>query len=292
MNKKYILFLPILLLTLSSCGSQWSWWEKSNINITKGILLADARNALESSSKRYDKATSAKIGYTRETYLKNYLGDFATEWDSNVNISSSAETNKYDNEAIVSKSAYTEEISYANAKQYANTSENRYTVGDVNKNINIKSFVNYGYNDIEGKEYIISYTTDEAYKSAMSVGSTLSVDKINWLHATYGMADNGSIIIEETNVEQSSIAVTMTGQDKIVTTKNTYRKYRFAEGLEGDLTVWTMDYSYEKIEVKVANDVFNEPMEKPFLLEKSERVTTYGFSSNGIYDVSQIPSIE
>lgn len=280
-----------MLLTLTSCGEQWSWWEKSNVNITKGVLVDDAKNALESSSKRFNKASVSKTGYSKETFLKNYLGDFATEWDSNVKISSSAEYKKYNNEMIVGDSAYTEEVNYPNAKQYSNKSVDSYTSGQQNKDINIKTFTNLGYGDIEGKEIIIAYTTDEAYVANMSIGSTLSVDKINWAHASYGMTDNDSIIIEETNVEQGSISVTMTGQEKIVTTKNTYKKYRFAKGLENDTTVWTMDYSYEKIEVKIANDVFNEPMKAPFLLEKSERSTTYGFEDNGTFDSSKIPSI-
>ncbi|MFA5283766.1 MAG: hypothetical protein WC366_04615 [Bacilli bacterium] len=139
---------------------------------------------------------------------------------------------------------------------------------------------------------MISYTNEDTYKKSLSIGSTIGLDKINWFHATYGMADNGSIIIEETYVEQGSISVTMTGQSNIVTTKNTYNKYRFVEGEENGLSVWTMDYIYEKVELKVANDVFNVALTSPFLLEKSERVTTYGFVSNGIYDTSNVPVIE
>lgn len=291
MNKKSLIILPIILLSLTSCGSEWSWWEKSNVNITKGILLSDAKSALESSSKRFDKATSAETKYSKETFLKNYLGEFATEWDSNVNISTSSKNKKYNGEIIVKNYANTQEINYPNAKQYANKTEDTYMIGQTNKDINVKTFTYLGYGKQEGKEIIISYTSDDAYKLNMSLGSVLSVDKINWLHASYGMTHNDSIIIEETNVEQSSISITMTGQDNVVTTKNTYRKYRFAKGLEGETTVWTMDYSYEKIEVKIANDVFNEPMKSPFLLERSESSTTYNFDDNGVFDISKIPTI-
>lgn len=288
-----LILLPLLTVSLASCGEvKWSWWETANVDITKGILLSDAQSAIISSSTRYDRALSKKVGFISNSYLKNYLGQFATEWDKNVSISNVVMSSKYDNDVLIINNTFTKEELYPNAKQYANTTTDTYYVAYENKDIDVKTFVDNGYGEKTGSERLITYTDDDAYKKSLSIGSTIGLDKINWFHATYGMADNGSIIIEETYVEQGSISVTMTGQSNIVTTRNTYNKYRFVEGEENGLPVWTMDYIYEKVELKVANDVFNVALSSPFLLEKSERVTTYVFASNGIYDTSNVPVIE
>ncbi len=292
-NKKILIALPLLVVSLASCSeTKWSWWETQNIDITKGILLKDAQDAITSSSMRFDKATSKKDGYSYNTYLKNYLGQFATEWDKNVNVSNVITSKKYDNNVVIVNNAYTREDLYPNARQYVNSNIDTYSVGLSNNDIDVKTFTDNGYGEKIGSEKVIIYTNANTFKSNLSIGSTMDVSKINWFHATYGMADNGSIIVEETYVEQSSISVYMTGQSNIVTTKNTYKKYRFAKGEENGLVVWTMDYAYEKMEIKIANDVFNVAMSSPFLLEKSERVITFGFASNGTYDTSLVPVIE
>ena len=53
-----------------------------------------------------------------------------------------------------------------------------------------------------------------------------------------------------------------------------------------------MKRNYTKVEKLIGSNIFDEPLNEPFLLEKSESSYTYEIKDNADYDTSTIPDVE
>ena len=293
--KKTLKFIPLLILPvlLSGCDISWAWWDEDKISIDKYIALSDASKALDDSSKNYTLITSSSIKYSKKTYYKDYLGKFSTETDSNIVESSSVASIKYDNNIIVTSTVTDSEEKFLNAKGVKSYKSDVYSLIDSDKNITIKSFIDYGYGEKTYSESTTLYTNDSKFEKDTSLGSNISSTNIDWNKATYGFSKKNEIIIETMAMVNGSYTVKFNNQTLKTFVTNTYNLYRLKPITDKDNNqTYILDYSYTKIEKLVGSNIFDEPLNEPYLLEKEETTKTYNISTNGEFDLSKIPAVE
>lgn len=290
MKKKLIAINLLLTIPLlSSCNTDWAWWEDKNISIDKYISLSDAQKALDDSSANYQLATIKKEKYSKKTYYKEYLGKFSTETDSDINSSSTSETKKYTNRVVIKELDSSYEESFLNAKSIKNVDQEIYTYADGSV-ITTKNVVDYGYGEKTMSESKKSYTSDEALLKDLAIGSTLASVSVDWNKATYGFSKNNEVIVETMSMTTGSYKVKFNNKTLENFVTNTYNLYRLKPIQEGENTIYMMDYSYSKIEKLIGSSIFDEPLSEPYLLEKEETTITYESKDNGDYDIASIPT--
>lgn len=285
------IFLASILLT-SCSNSQWSWWDSGNVSIDKFISQNDAMDALESSSKNYALATKSNYRYSYNTFYKDYLGKFSTETDSNVTSSISTEIKKFTNNVTYSHSLNDREEAFLNAKSVSSITTDIYLVAQPDMSILKRTLNDYGYGEKVCNDSSIAYGSDEIFKRNLSIGSTLSASDINWTSATFGFSKNNDVVIETMSTTTGTYTVKFNDLQLKTFITNSYTLYRLKPiVVEGEKTEYMMDYSYRKIERWIGSSIFDEPLNEPFLLEKSEAITEYSTTEFGAYDLNHLPSV-
>lgn len=293
MNKK-IKLLPLLIcfMPLSSCSLDFAWWEDNNIKIEKNITLTDAQKNVDKTSKTASLINSYSYKYTKKSYYKEYLGKFATETDSDQNMSCSQTMIKYDNNIIVDNMLIQGEESFLNAKSVNYFSSDIYSlINEEDNTIIKKSFSNNGYGEVAYQEISNTYTNNEKFKNAITIGTYISSSSINWDKATYGFSKKDDVIIETMEMQSSTYYVKFNAKTLSNFVTNKYKLYRLKPiDNEGEQT-YIVDYVYEKIEKLIGSSIFDEPLNEPFLLEKEETTKTYNITKNGTFDLTKIPEV-
>lgn len=289
-----ILSTPILL---TSCGEKkWSWWEDTNVEIVKYISLSDAQTAVDSSSLNYKFPTVRTYKQTNKSYYKEYLGKFSTETDSDINSSVIETTSIYNNNVIVSSYVANREEAFLNAKSVSTRNIDTYLLLGDNKSITKKTITDYGYGKKIGSIDTIGYTDDDTYLRNTTLGDRMNSSSISWGdrdRVTYGFSKSDDVLVETMSTEAGSYTVKFNNKSLSTFVTNTYCLYRFkpidknAENIE-----YYLDYKYTKVEKLIGSNIFDEPLNEPFLLEKSESSYTYEIKDNADYDTSTIPDVE
>lgn len=293
MKKTKFLTLLAMPILLASCQSKWAWWEDDTNAISRFIKMNDASLAIDSSAKNAHLPTIKEEQSTYNTYYKDYLGKFSTETDSNISQTVKTSTKRYNNDYVVSNSISDRQESFLNAKSVQNVKVDTYLMPQSDKSIIQRTITDYGYGDKVGSEATIPYISDVYYLESISIGSTRSSTNITWDLATYGFSKNDEVIIETMATSKSTYTVKFNNKTLSSFVTNTYRQYRLSpvEVTESG-TTYVMTYSYLKIETIIGSDIFDEPLEEPFLLEKTVSITEWKQADNGDYDPTTIPTVK
>ncbi len=298
MKKKVLLLLVSSVATLlASCGDKkWSWWEDTNVEIVKYISKDDARAAVDSSSLNYQLATIRTYKQTNKSYYKEYLGKFSTETDSDINSSIIEVASIYNNNVIVTNLTSNREEAFLNAKSVSTRKIDTYLLLEENKSIVKKTIDDYGYGKKIGSEEVIPFSDDDTYAKNTHLGDRMNSSIISWGDTngvTYGFSKNDDVLVETMSTEAGSYTVKFNNKSLSTFVTNTYTLYRFkaidktAENIE-----YYLDYKYQKVEKLIGSNIFDEPLDEPFLLEKSESSYTYEIKDNLDYDLTTIPDLE
>lgn len=293
MKKTKFLTLLVIPVLLGSCQTKWAWWEDDTNAISKYIKMTDASNAIDSSAKNAHLPTIKEEQSTYNTYYKDYLGKFSTETDSNISQTIKVSTKRYTNDYVVTNQVSDREENFLNAKSVSSIKTDTYLMPQSDKSIIQRTITDYGYGDKIGSEAVIPYISDIYYTEALSIGSTRASTNITWDLATYGFSKNNEVIIETMATSKATYTVKFNNKTLSSFVTNTYRQYRLSpvEVTETG-TTYVMTYSYLKMETIIGSDIFDEPLEEPFLLERMITVTEYKMEDNGAYDPSVIPTVE
>ncbi len=289
---KSLILLPLLPFLASCDESYWSWWEDDNIDIEKYISLSDAQEAIDKSAKNYTLPTIKKNKIVYHTYYKEYLGKFATETDNDIDYSYSETNSKYQNDTIVTNSSLSNEVHFLNAKKIIRENKDIYYLANEDKSILKRTIIDYGYGNKIGSDTLLP--NDElTYDSTMYLGSKMDSSSISWGdRVTYGFSKNNDVIVETMSSSSSTYTVKFNGRLLSTYVTNNYTLYRFKEIKKEDgVSDYMLDYVYNKIEVYIGSNIFDEPLKEPFLLEKRESSLTYSIKENGDYDKTTIPNI-
>lgn len=294
MKKTKFLTLLALPLILGACQTKWAWWEDDNNAISRYIKMNDASQAIDSSSKNAHLPTFKEEQSTYNTYYKDYLGKFSTETDSNISQTIKATTKRYNNDYVVTNQVSDRQENFLNAKSVSSIKTDTYLMPQSDKSLIQRTITDYGYGDKVGAEATIPYISDVFYLESISIGSTRSSTNITWDLATYGFSKNDEVVIETMATSKSTYTVKFNNKTLSSFVTNTYRQYRLSPvgTAEDGSTTYVMTYSYLKMETIIGSDIFDEPLEEPYLLERMVTVTEWKQVDNGDYDPSQIPTVE
>lgn len=293
MKKLFLLTLSMFaLLPLGGCSeTEWSWWEKDNLEIEKEIPEKDAKAALDSSLVNANLIKSVESSYSLNTYYKNYLANYTTEDDSNKTISESTSRKLYDNHVLVTNDVTTKDQVFLHASTASVVKTDIYKFATDTKDIREITSLDYGYTEkevIEGD--IHKYTNEEDFLAQFVIGSRADSQVITGKSATYGFSKNNEIIVEIMETEKSSYTIKF-NNSTFPLVKNIYTVYRLkAIASEEKEAEYLVDYYYKASQVLIGFDIFGEPLKAPYVLEKEESVRSYSTESNGDFDLSLIPS--